>query len=99
MSSRNPGVTHRRTCRNEKSFENDLARLARSHPHIEKVFDDITWELSRNPQVGTRSANDPDLWIYHINDLPSFLVLYGFDDSMVYLWAIELTGEAIDDLV
>ncbi len=98
MNSRNPGLSQRRTCRNENSFENDLARMASCYPHIEKVFDDITWELSRNPRVGTPSANDPDLWIFHTNQLPSFRVLYSFDDNMVYLWAIEPTVGAIDDL-
>jgi hypothetical protein len=61
-------------------------------------LDDITWRLSRNPQAGTPSANDPDLWIFQISDLPSFMVLYGFDDNMVYLWAIEPTGGAINEL-
>jgi hypothetical protein len=100
MSSRNPEVSRRRTCREEKSFEDDLARLTAKYPCIQNVCDDMTWELSRNPEVGAELAGDPDYRIFHTTaygNTPSFRVLYSFDDDMVYLWAIEPTGEATDD--
>ncbi len=100
MSPRNPRASRRRTCREEKSFENDLARLSAKYPSIRDVCDSITWELSHDPRAGTQLADDPSYWILHslaCGNMPPFRVRYCFDDHMVYLWSIEATGEATEE--
>lgn len=81
-----------RTVIEEQRFTQDIDNFRRIYARIDDVQRAITWQLSRNPLIGTPLPMAPDFRVYEtdsVGSTPAFWVLYSFDVNCVYLHSIE----------
>jgi hypothetical protein len=76
----------------EKTFEEDKAKLAHDARRLDEILDGVVELLSREPERG-KPMPDSDLLVVVTQaypDAPSLGVTYRFDDETTYLLAVEL---------
>jgi len=75
----------------EPRYSQDLDNLREQYPQIDEVQRRISWELSRIPRAGEPLEGAPDFRFFTtapFEDVPTFLILYDFDEENVYLRSI-----------
>jgi hypothetical protein len=92
--------THR-TVREEKPFQTTIDRLRGTYSRIDEVWEAICWDLCRDPVRGAALSSDSRFRITetdsYVSAMPSFWVLFSYDDDMVYLWGLAPVPEDSSD--
>ena len=80
----------------DKRYSQDLDDYRRLYPAIDEVQRLLEWELTRNPNVGDQLPTALDFRTYRTpshEDVPSFHILYSFDENTIYLHSIQPVTE------
>lgn len=83
----------------EKIFTAEVKKLESQIPRIYEITESISWELARNPKLGTPLPIDLNYRVYESSPLdkgaPKFWVLFEIDSKKekVYLYSIKLIQE------
>lgn len=88
-----------RTPKYDPEFDSELAELHSDWFRAEEFVQGVEWVLVHDPTAGRRLSDYSMLWcisVAAIDDVPSAMVYYSFDDTAVYFHSIKVLDDGCD---